>query len=152
MLPKKKYSLQDISIAFLGYVYTIFLPTYFYKIYLSGDGNIKTLYIFVLVIATDTYAYMIGKKFGKHKLIDISPKKSIEGSVAGTAFAISFAILYAYILNKYGFNISYLEIICITTFLSIISQIGDLAASYIKRQYGKKDFGNIMGGHRWYIR
>ena len=87
-------------------------------------------------------------KFGKHKLTPISPKKSVEGSIAGIIGAVILSIIYTYILNKvWNFEISYIAIVGIATILSVLGQIGDLAASSVKRFTGIKDFGKIIPGH-----
>lgn len=94
------------------------------------------------------FAYLIGKKFGKHKFSEISPKKSIEGCIAGGIGAILASLLYTVICNTYlGMNFNYLYIIIVSIALSIVGQIGDFAASSIKRYTGIKDFSNLIPGH-----
>lgn len=87
-----------------------------------------------------------GKLFGKHKLIEkVSPKKTIEGSIIGSAFGtIIPSIYYIYMVDP-GANI--LTVIFMTLILSIIGQLGDLVFSSIKRYFNIKDFSNIMPGH-----
>ena len=130
-------------------------------------------YLFIITISTDMFAYFFGVKFGKHKMIPrISPKKSWEGAIAGTVFATVFgavfALFYGYLfpagsfLNEGGqmtllenFSsignkelwIQALVIVPISFIGSIVSQIGDLVASKLKRTYGIKDFGKIFPGH-----
>lgn len=130
-------------------------------------------YLFIITISTDMFAYFFGVKFGKHKMIPrISPKKSWEGAIAGTVFAtvfgVVFALFYGYLfpagsfLNEGGqmtllenFSsignkelwIQALVIVPISFIGSIVSQIGDLVASKLKRTYGIKDFGKIFPGH-----
>lgn len=148
ILFKGKYSYKDISVAIVGYIYTIFLITFLSRIFFTSQGNIKVALLIGIVTATDTFAFLIGRKFGKHKFSEISPKKSIEGSVAGIISAVIFVLIYTFIVNKYyAFNLNYYIMVLVAIGLSIISQIGDLVASFIKRQYGIKDFGNILVGH-----
>ena len=148
ILFKGKYSYKDISIAIVGYIYTIFLITFLSRIFFTSQGNIKVALLIGIVTATDTFAFLIGRKFGKHKFSEISPKKSMEGSIAGIISAVIFVLIYTFIINKYfSFNLNYYIMILVAIGLSIISQIGDLVASFIKRQYGIKDFGNILVGH-----
>ena len=91
---------------------------------------------------------LAGRTFGKHKLTSISPKKSIEGSIGGTIGAIIIALVYTFILQKYvNLEISYALVAVATFVLSILSQIGDLAASHIKREMEVKDYGNLLPGH-----
>ncbi len=123
------------------------------------------IFTFVLIIAmgTDIGAYSIGRKFGKHKLCpQISPKKTIEGAVGGSIIGSVLGTLYMVILNyalpgdkAYAirmFNIENDVLYIITIFvvsiiISIASELGDLVASKLKREYEIKDFGNILPGH-----
>lgn len=108
-------------------------------------------FLFIITSMTDMFAYYIGINFGKHRLaVKISPKKSIEGAIGGTFFAILFALGYIYIvgletIGNIELNI-WISIILIIT-ISIFGQVGDLVASKIKRGYGIKDFSNLFPGH-----
>jgi len=143
-----KTTVKDIMITFFGICYiTLFLS---FIPLLHGIENGKYLIWFILIAAwgTDTCAYFVGCKFGKHKFSEISPKKSIEGCIGGTVGSVIIALIYAVCINKYvGLNISYLYISIIAAVLSICSQLGDLSASSIKRTVGIKDFGNLIPGH-----
>lgn len=91
---------------------------------------------------------LAGRAFGKHKLTTISPKKSVEGSIGGTIGAIIIALVYTFVLQKYvNLEISYVLVAVATCVLSILSQVGDLAASSIKREMEVKDYGNLLPGH-----
>lgn len=143
-----KTSISDIMITLFGICYIVFFLAFIPLLY--GIENGKYLIWFILIAAwvTDTCAYFVGCKFGKHKFSEISPKKSKEGCVGGTVGAIIIGVLYAIVLNKFaGLQISYLYIPLIMGLLSILSQIGDLSASSIKRTVGIKDFGNLIPGH-----
>ncbi len=108
---------------------------------------------------TDTFAYIVGVKFGKHKMAPvISPKKSIEGAIGGVVVtaAINVLILYLFTIgckNLYNYTIfgesamKYVYIIPISMVLSLVSMLGDLSASVIKRNYGIKDYGKLIPGH-----
>lgn len=108
---------------------------------------------FVCAWMTDTGAYLIGISWGKHKLAEnISPKKTIEGAVGGIIFAIMGTVLYLYILvavmtAKTPTTVAVLKFVVLGFTTSIIAQLGDLFASCIKRDYEKKDYGNILPGH-----
>jgi len=108
-------------------------------------------FLFLITIATDIFAYIVGINFGKHRLaIKISPKKSIEGSIGGTSFAILFTLLYVWVLKMDMVGAISLNIgvtIVLVLLLSVIGQIGDLVASKLKRHMGIKDFSNIFPGH-----
>lgn len=98
---------------------------------------------------TDTFAYLCGTFFGRHKLIPrVSPKKTIEGSVGAVIFTvISFAVYGLAIAKVTSLTVNYVSLILTGLLLSVLSQIGDLNASFIKRAYGVKDYGSIFPGH-----
>lgn len=108
---------------------------------------------------TDSFAYLVGRKFGKHKMAPvISPKKSIEGAVGGVVIAALFNVLILYLFtvgckNLYDYslfgdsNMKFLYIIPISIILSLVSMVGDLAASVLKRNFGIKDYSQLLPGH-----
>ena len=97
----------------------------------------------------DTFALFGGKLLGKHKLApDISPNKTIEGSVCGSIFGILAGFVVYYISNYFGLsNIPLLPCLVASLLASTLGQIGDLAESMIKRYLGVKDFSNLIPGH-----
>ena len=108
-------------------------------------------FIFLITVATDIFAYIVGINFGKHRLaIKISPKKSIEGSIGGTVAAVLFLVLYVFLVDLEtlgAIELNVFIVIGLTIFLSAVGQIGDLVASKIKRHMGIKDFSNLFPGH-----
>lgn len=112
-------------------------------------GKYLYLLIFIGAWITDTFAYFTGVFFGKHKLIpDVSPKKTIEGSIGGIVFcAISFVVFGIIIDKFFGSNSNILFLVIGGLVISVISQIGDLIMSVIKRHYGIKDYGKLFPGH-----
>ena len=153
VLAKGKKTIKDIGITMLGICYIPLM-----LIYLSlvrdmelDDGlNGRILIWFVLIASwgSDVFAYFIGRHFGKHKLTKISPNKTVEGAVAGVVGAILLGIIFAVLCNTlWGVGINYLLIGCIMALLSIVGQIGDLAASSIKRYCEIKDFSELIPGH-----
>ncbi len=115
------------------------------SLYAVGKGT-TFFYILVASLLTDTGAYFVGRKLGKHKLNErVSPKKTIEGSIGGVICGFGFSILYAYFNSFLGLPMHF--VFACSILLPIISEFGDLAFSLIKRSYGIKDFGNIMPGH-----
>ena len=115
---------------------------------ISG-GEYLFVMIFVGAWMTDTMAYFTGRFLGKHKLCpEISPKKTIEGSVGGMGFCALSFLLYGFIVNKIvGVTPNYPMLLIAGALLSLVSQIGDLAASLIKREHGVKDYGRLFPGH-----
>ena len=116
---------------------------------LLPDGAYVFGLVFVGAWVTDTMAYFTGVFLGKHKLCPtISPKKTVEGSIGGILFCILGFILYGWIVGRvHEVAPNYLMLAVGGLFASIISQIGDLTASLIKREHGVKDFGKLMPGH-----
>ncbi|MGI5893461.1 MAG: phosphatidate cytidylyltransferase [Candidatus Merdivicinus sp.] len=119
-----------------------------------GHGLFLTLLACVAAWISDSAAYFVGRKFGKHKLCPlISPHKTVEGAIGGIVFAILFFVLfcwgYSLFLAEQGIivQVSYHWAILIGGVCSVVGICGDLTASVIKRQTGIKDFGTIMPGH-----
>ncbi len=108
---------------------------------------------FVCAWLTDTGAYMFGSLWGKHKLAEnISPKKTVEGAIGGLFFSTIGSVLYIYIMvavmvGKTPIMQYVVKFAVLGFFASVISQLGDLAASCIKRDFEKKDYGKILPGH-----
>lgn len=101
-------------------------------------------YVIVATYATDTFAYLGGNLFGKHKLIErISPNKTVEGAIAGTVGSIVLSILFAY----FFVNLEFTVVLYASLLIPIFAQVGDLTFSMIKRKFDIKDFGNIFPGH-----
>ncbi len=125
---------------------TLFLSTSFSTlIVIRNMSLLYFIYIFLITIMTDTFAHSIGTLFGRHKINEISPNKSWEGCLGGAFFGTLISVLFYLIVINQDINI--LLLIFITLFLSIVGQLGDLFFSQIKRQYGIKDFSNLMPGH-----
>lgn len=137
---KKDVTIEDVSITILGMFYIPFLLFHISNL----DGNIYIVLIFLISFGTDTFAYISGNLFGKNKLCPkISPNKTIEGSIGGIIGSVLLATAFA----KY-FDLGPIwSIIILGIIGSILSQLGDLVASKIKRSTGIKDYGHIMPGH-----
>lgn len=113
-------------------------------------GKVVYLLVFIAPWVTDTFAYFCGRLFGKHKLIpSVSPKKTIEGSIGGIVFCIIGCVVYRIILSLLNYeNLPPIWIFAaLGLIISIVSQIGDLMFSLIKRRYGIKDYGVLFPGH-----
>ncbi|MBQ2973017.1 MAG: phosphatidate cytidylyltransferase [Clostridia bacterium] len=100
---------------------------------------------------SDTWAYFVGSKFGKHKLAPkISPKKSVEGAVGGVFGNALFCVVTYFICDYTCFRNETLNVWMIfigSIILTVLGMCGDLSASVIKRNFGEKDFGNLFPGH-----
>lgn len=108
---------------------------------------------FVAGWITDTFAYFVGRAFGKHKLIPaVSPKKTVEGAIGGTVFGAASILLFAFVVAELldmgnAISANYIAFAVLGIIIPIISQIGDLIMSVIKRHYGIKDYGKFFPGH-----
>ena len=114
-----------------------------------GVGRFLFLIPFIFGWVTDTFAYIFGKLFGKHKLIPtVSPKKTVEGSIGGIVFCALTTVLYGFIVHKaFGATPNYAVLIISGLLISVVSQIGDLILSAVKREFGIKDYGKMLPGH-----
>ncbi|MBO6053378.1 MAG: phosphatidate cytidylyltransferase [Clostridia bacterium] len=114
-------------------------------------GPYRYLLVFIGPWVSDTFAYLTGRAIGKHKLIpEVSPKKTVEGAVGGVVFAALAFVLYGWILRRFFTPDAGTNLIVMAgagALVAVISQIGDLAMSVIKRRYGVKDYGRIFPGH-----
>ena len=118
---------------------------------LREEGEYLYLLPFIGPWVSDSFAYFTGRLFGKHKLIpEVSPKKTVEGAVGGVVFAALSFVLYGAIIRNFfdaTVDISYPILAVSGAIVSVISQIGDLSASVIKRRFDVKDYGWIFPGH-----
>ena len=143
-----RINFKDVSYTLFGIVYIVTCIAFIAKIRGLEHGNWLVWFAIIAAWASDTFAYFIGKRFGKHKFSKVSPKKSIEGCIAGVIGAVIVALIYTYAVNEItSLNFSYIYITIITAILSIIGQIGDFAASSIKRYVDVKDYSNLIPGH-----
>lgn len=204
VISRMKYNIVDVAITLFGAIYTILMTAFLSATRAMPLGVFLIFYIVCGAWFSDIFAYLIGRAIGKHKFSVISPKKSIEGCIAGVVGSIVFVVGYSAILNNIdlvGFerasrNISvvakveedlvlnneeeikedvaileeiqedqfakdeemykilkerffdnYPLLLLLGIFVSVISQIGDLAASAIKRFADIKDFSHLMPGH-----
>lgn len=142
-----KYNIIDIAITIMGIVYIPFLLSFIPLTRALENGQYFIWYLLAGAWVTDTCAYFVGVKFGKHKFSEISPKKSIEGCIGGILGCMAFFGIYSYYLTTIGIEMNVVLMTLAGMIISIFSQIGDFAASSIKRFCEIKDFGNIMPGH-----
>lgn len=137
------YQAGQIMAAFFGVVYVGAMLSYIYQTRMLPGGQFHVWLIFLCSWGCDTCAYCVGVLIGKHKMAPVlSPKKSIEGAVGGVAGAVLLGVIYAFFTK--GGMVEY-GIICGVG--ALISMVGDLAASAIKRNQGIKDYGKLIPGH-----
>lgn len=147
LLPCLFYSAKEYetrqAFSFLGI--TFFLAFACHTIIMIRLRSLSLFFYFILIpILTDTFALLFGMLIGRHPLAPkISPKKTIEGSILGTLSATMIdATFYGIFCGKLTFLV-----VCITIVLSIVSQMGDLFFSKMKRESNQKDFSNLIPGH-----
>ena len=141
---KKKYSLLD-SLYLIGA--TLFIGITFNLIVQFRSYNIDYVtYIFLIAFFTDLFGYITGRLIGTRRLCpSISPKKTFEGAVGGTFMGTFVPTLFY--LSVIPTALPIYAIFMITFLLSLLGQVGDLVFSFIKREFGKKDFSNIIMGN-----
>lgn len=145
-----RYRTEQIAVGFLGIPYTVVMFSYVYRVRIMPKGIYLVWLIFLASWGCDTCAYVIGMLFGKHHFAPIlSPKKTIEGAVGGVVGASLLGFLYGLIFRSELQELGEPTLVCLFACAigSVISQIGDLAASAIKRDHGVKDFGHLIPGH-----
>lgn len=148
---RKEPNLNDLMISILP-VFTTVLPGLcmleMLKIESSGYQKLLLALTFLVPVIGDTGAYFIGTKFGKKKLAPVvSPKKTVEGSLAGILFSVLCSVLVTSVANVFLVHIPLLHSIILGLLAGLVGQVGDLFASLIKRYCQAKDYGNIFPGH-----
>ena len=140
---------SDIAQAFTFVFYVIVSFTSLTALRYIPVGVFTFVLAFIGPWACDIFAYLFGSRFGKHKLIpEISPKKTVEGSVAGVISSIFVLAIYGLVIDlTTDYSVNYITLAVSGILLSVLSQIGDLIASLVKREKGIKDYGNIFPGH-----
>ena len=130
------------------YIFSFVALLYGYESNGRSLGKFYIAYLFLATWGSDIFAYLIGVKFGKHRFSKISPKKSIEGCIAGTVSGVLLVVLATVIFNNFfDFNVNYVLITIIGLIITVLGQIGDFSASCIKRYAEVKDFSNLLPGH-----
>ena len=144
----KANPINNLAYTVLGQIYTA-VP-FLFLIIIKVDGSyVFLLALFVLIWANDTFAYLAGSTFGKHKMFErISPKKSWEGFVGGLIGALVVAFVFSYFSET---RLNMLQWFGFAAIVVIFGTLGDLLESLMKRTIGVKDSGNIMPGHGGFL-
>lgn len=146
-----RYQAPQVMAAMFTWLYA---PVMLSFIYLTREGfeqgNFLVWFIFLCSWGSDTCAYAVGVLIGKHKMTPkLSPKKSVEGAVGGVAGAAFLFVLYTHFaINRYSeAELPLLLVAALGAAGALVSMVGDLAASAIKRDHGIKDYGKLIPGH-----
>lgn len=138
-----RYHFQQVFGASFGILYCGVMISFVYQTRMLETGKLLVWLIFLASWGCDTCAYCVGRLLGKHKMApELSPKKTVEGAIGGIVGAMVLGFLYALAIHGPA-----LEFVAICLFGAIVSMIGDLAASAIKRNTGIKDYGRLIPGH-----
>ncbi len=151
---KKKITFTHLAIVLIGLLYIPYFLSHILYIRTMQFGNFYVWLVFLGAFMTDSCAFFAGKALGRHKLCpNISPKKTVEGAIGGVVGCGLSFILFGIIINAFftpwlaGQQMNLWMLFVLGIFAAMVSEIGDLVASMIKRQFGIKDFGNILPGH-----
>ena len=147
-----KYQLADVMLPMFAFIYVTVMLSYIFQVRFLPNGGAFVVLVFLSAWGNDTCAYCVGVLFGKHKMSPkLSPKKSVEGFIGGILGAALLGIGYAFLYGKItGEEVTTTLVVAFAAICGVggmISVVGDLAASAIKRQYGIKDYGKLIPGH-----
>ena len=145
-----KYQTEQLLAAFFGVFYVAVMLSYVYQTRMLSAGTYIVWLIFLCSWGCDTCAYCVGMLIGKHKMTPkLSPKKSVEGAVGGVIGAALLTVIYGMVFRgAMGSEMSHVWIMAaISAAGALVSMVGDLTASAIKRNYGIKDYGKLIPGH-----
>lgn len=141
-----KFRSEQIIMLVFGLVYVTTMLSFVYQTRMLEKGIFLVWLIFVGAWGSDTCAYCVGKLIGKHKMPSkLSPNKTIEGCIGGVIGAALIGLIYAAALRTA--HQTWIAFALIGAVSSVISQIGDLTASAIKRNHDIKDYGHLIPGH-----
>ncbi|MDR3050102.1 MAG: phosphatidate cytidylyltransferase [Oscillospiraceae bacterium] len=135
-------------------VITVYAPLALMLLFFGGllpqpQGVHLVLLVLVIALLSDTFAYFVGVLFGRHPFCSaVSPKKTVEGAVAGLVGSVAGAVACTTVLTRLGYFTPRLpDVVCLGLLGGAAAQVGDLTASLVKRHCGIKDFGSIFPGH-----
>ncbi len=145
-----RYVISDVAIAFFSLFYVTIMLACIYRIRALPDGGAMIVLVFLSAWGNDTLAYCAGRLFGRHKMSPVlSPKKTVEGALGGVIGAGLLGVIYGLLAGRYiqaSFSLP-LVFGTVCAVGGLISIVGDLAASAIKRNYEVKDYSDLIPGH-----
>ena len=145
-----EYKPTEIAVVMFGILYVPVMLSYIYKVRIANGGRYIVWLIYLCSWGCDTFAYIFGVMFGKHKMAPVlSPKKTVEGAIGGVFGSCLCGFLYAlFVDDKISTSMDIrIMFVAICFCGSFISMVGDLAASAIKRHMQIKDYGTLIPGH-----
>lgn len=145
-----KYQFLQVLTAYFGFFYVVMMLSCIYQIRVMNSGGALIVLVFLSSWGSDTLAYCTGMLFGKHKMTPkLSPKKTIEGGIGGILGAGILGFFYGFLFKDViNINVSssiLCGVVCVVG--ALLSMVGDLGASAIKRDYKIKDYGTLIPGH-----
>ena len=145
-LINKIFKNRNISIALINLTTLFYLIFFTFSAYDLAEVNVNIFFVILVCIFSDIGGYVVGKTVGGKKLTKISPNKTVSGSIG--SFVFSFIPLFIFSILFYEkINSLFINLVFLSIFISLISQVGDLFISFFKRKAGVKDTGNILPGH-----
>jgi phosphatidate cytidylyltransferase len=145
VLSRNRFDLLQMAYLFVGAIYIGYGFSYMMQTIWKPNGLALSLLVIIVTWANDSGAYFVGKKWGKHKLWpQISPNKTIEGSLGGVLFGLIASVLIFTIVPDLG---GLALAVGLGILIPVVGQIGDLVESAWKRSTGVKDSGVLLPGH-----
>lgn len=148
---------EDVAVSFIAsvvvpYGFSIFVRLRDIDGYKTQIGVYLIFFGLISALGTDTGAQLGGMAFGKHKMSpNISPKKTVEGAVCGVIMGFALNLVAMLLYNHFAASpltqTQAIVLMCVEPFIGVMSMMGDLSASVLKRNFGVKDFGKIFPGH-----
>jgi phosphatidate cytidylyltransferase len=141
-------SLTTMGLEFIGLLFIAYFGSYLVSLRFLPDGKMWVLLAIPAIGCGDIGAFLIGSRFGKHKMAPkVSPHKSIEGYLGGILFTVLYALLFSLVFTFGAANITVARAAFLGVILGIVSPLGDLLESLLKRSFNRKDSGKLIPGH-----
>ncbi len=136
-----------LQVLFAGGIMPLLLAS-LVRVGLRDNSSAYLFLPFVAAFSSDSGAYFAGKFLGKRKVFPhLSPNKTLAGCIGGFVSAIGIMLIYGFVLTRFDYTVNYYALAMYGLFGSFACQLGDLAFSAVKRQYGIKDYGKLIPGH-----